>query len=241
MKQNIFISGFLIFLIMSSCCVYHPQTIDIPLIKNKNDLRIDGGISFVPTVHATISYGLTNKIAIQAFGSTGSDYRKYFQIAPGIYKDFGNRRVMELYGGFGSGYGNAYKDSNPGRMYGNYQLYFLQYNLGKYSTKSGHVDFGFGIRTGYFHSNLNEHNYYHDSPGSENEPFINYKENSILVEPLAFFRVGGEKVKFSLKVGGCKIIKLAHPDIYIPARNLNVGFGINFSPKMNKDNIKKQE
>ncbi|OFY62185.1 MAG: hypothetical protein A2V64_00960 [Bacteroidetes bacterium RBG_13_43_22] len=67
MKQNNFISGFLIFLMMTSCCVYHPQTIDIPLIKKKNDLRVDAGISFVPAVHATISYGLTNKIAIQAF------------------------------------------------------------------------------------------------------------------------------------------------------------------------------
>jgi hypothetical protein len=241
MEKNLLICGFLVSLMISSCCVYHPQTTDIPLIKNKHDLRLDAGFSVIPTVHATISYGLTKTIAIQAFGSIGSDNFKYFQIAPGLYKDFGNNRVMELYGGFGSGYGDAYKDSNPGRMYGDYQLYFLQYNLGKYSTKSGYFDFGFGIKTGYFHSNLNEHNYYHDKPGSENEPFINYKENSILVEPLAFFRVGGEKVKFSFKVGGCKIIKLAHPDIYIPACNLNVGFGINFSPKMNKGDIKKQE
>ena len=128
MKQYTFITEFLISMMMTSCCVYQPQTIDIPLIKKKNDLRIDAGISFVPTVHATISYGLTNKIAIQAFGSTGSTDRRYFQLASGIYKDFGNRRVMELYGGFGSGYGNAYKDANPGRIYGNYQLYFLQYN-----------------------------------------------------------------------------------------------------------------
>ena len=224
---------------MTSCCVYQPQTTDIPLIKDKNDLRIDAGISLIPTVHATISYGLTKNVAVQAFGSIGSDDRKYFQLAPGFYKDFGNRRVMELYAGFGSGYGDAYKDYNPGRMYGNYQLYFLQYNLGKYSTKSGHFDFGFGIKTGYFHSNLTDQNYY--NRGSENGPFIKYKENSILIEPLAFFRVGGEKVKFSFKVGGCWIIKLANPDIYIPTQNLNVGLGINFSPKMNKGDIKKQE
>ena len=148
---------------------------------------------------------------------------------------------MELYGGFGSGYGDAYNNANPGRIKGDYQLYFLQYNFGKYSTKSGHFDFGVGIKTGYFHSDLYEHNYYQNKLGSENDPFINYKENSILVEPLAFFRVGGEIVKFSFKVGGCKIIKLAHPDIYIPAINLNVGIGINFSPKMNKGDNKNQE
>jgi hypothetical protein len=224
---------------MTGCCVYHPQTTDIPLIKEKNDLRIDAGISFIPTIHTTVSYGLTKKIAIQTFGSIGSDERKYFHIAPGIYKDFGNHIVMELYGGAGYGYGNAYKDANPGNMYGNYQLYFLQYNFGRYSTKSGHFDFGFGMKTGYFHSNLTDQNYY--SRGPENGPLITYKENSILVEPLAILRTGGEKVKFSLKAGGCQIFKLAHPDIYIPSLRFNVGLGINFTPKLNFDNAKTQK
>ena len=231
MKQNVFVLAFSFLLLIAGCCVYHPQTTDIPLIKGKNDLRIDAGFSFVPTVHSTISYGLTKKIAIQVFGSTGGYERKYFHIAPGIYKTYENHMVMELYGGFGYGYGNAYKDANPGRLYGNYQLYFLQYNIGKYSSKSGHFDFGLGIKSGYFHSNFTDRNYY--VRGNEAGPFINYKENSILIESLAFFRVGGEKVKFSFKVGACQIYKLANPDRYIPTATLNIGLGLNYSPKFN--------
>lgn len=202
---------------------------DIPLIKRKNDLRIDAGVSLIPTIHSTISYGLTNKIAIQAFGSTGGDDRKYFHIAPGIYKAYENHIAMELYGGFGYGYGDAYKDSNPGHLYGNYRLYFLQYNFGTYSDRSGHIDFGFGIKSGYFHSAFTDRNYY--AWVNETGPYIKYKEKSILIEPSAFFRVGGEKLKFSFKLGGCRIIKLSNPDIYIPFERLNIGLGLNYSPE----------
>ncbi len=233
------IFGFLISLLVTGCCVYHPQTTDIPLIKGKNDLRIDAGISLIPTVHATISYGLTKAVALQAFGTIGSDSRQYFQFAPGLYKDLGNRRVMELYGGFGTGYGNAYKDAHPGNMYGDYQLYFLQYNIGRYAVRRGEGEFGFGIKTGYFHSNLTDRNYY--AFISESGPFIKYKENSFLVEPMVFYRIGGERVKFTLKAGFCKLFKLSNPDNYIPFMNLNLGFGINFSPKMKRAEIKNQD
>jgi hypothetical protein len=40
------------------------MTTDIPLISGKNDLRVDAGISVVPSVNATVSYGLTNNVAI---------------------------------------------------------------------------------------------------------------------------------------------------------------------------------
>jgi len=65
MKNKLIINGFLISLMMSSCIVYHPMTTDIPLISEKNDLRVDAGISIVPSANATVSYGLTDKIAIQ--------------------------------------------------------------------------------------------------------------------------------------------------------------------------------
>lgn len=229
MKRKFFVPPLLLFLSFSSCCVYHPQTADIPLIIKKNDLRIDAGISLVPTIHSTISYGLTNKIAIQAFGSTGGDDRQYFHFASGLYKVYENQNVMELYGGFGYGYGDAYKDSNPGHLYGNYQLYFLQYNFGHYSNKSGHLEFGFGIKSGYFHSELTDRNYY--SWRSETGPYLSYKENGILIEPSAFFRLGGERLKFSFKAGGCRIFKITNPDNYIPTTDINIGLGLNYAPK----------
>jgi hypothetical protein len=229
MKQLIVITGSLIWLLLNGCCVYQPQPTDIPLIRHKNDLRIDAGISSMPGIHSTLSYGLTKKIALQVFGSYGSDKARYFQVATGIYKAYENRKVLELYGGFGAGYGDAYRDANPGHLSGPYRLYFLQGNAGKYSNKSGHFEYGLGIKTGILHTNLTDHNYY--NAGTDSGPFSQYKENSLLLEPMVFLRVGGEKVKFSFKIGGCKIFKFANPDRYIPTSNINIGLGISFSSK----------
>jgi hypothetical protein len=229
MKKHVFITGSMICLFLGACCVYQPQPTDIPLIRHKNDTRVDAGISSIPGVHSTISYGLTKKIALQVFGSYGSDKAKYFQFSPGIYKAYENRKVLELYGGFGAGYGDAYRDANPGHLKGAYQLYFLQGNVGKYSSKSGHFECGIGLKAGILHTNLKDQNYYND--GLDDGSYTMYKENSILAEPMAFLRAGGEKVKFSLKLGVCKIFKLAHPDLYIPANNFNLGLGISVSSK----------
>ena len=112
------------------------------------------GFLFYHQLHATISYGLTNKISLQTFGSLGPDDRYYFQGAAGIFKKYGDQKVMELYGGFGNGYGRAYRDANPGDLLGNYQVYFLQLNYGKIDCKFANMDYGFGLKTGFLHSDL---------------------------------------------------------------------------------------
>jgi hypothetical protein len=89
---------------------------------------------------------ITDKIAIQGFGSIGSDGSYYFQAATGLYKNKGNSRVLELYGGVGYGYGDAYKDANPGNLFGDYQLYYGQLNYGKISNERSHFEIGFGIK-----------------------------------------------------------------------------------------------
>ena len=226
MKNKIILYGILIALIMTSCVVYHPQTIDIPLISEKNDLRIDGGISIVPSAHATISYGLSDKIAIQVFGSIGSDDRYYFQAATGLYKNLGNHKVMEFYGGFGYGYGNAYNDANPGNLLGDYQLYFAQWNYGKIASEISNMEIGIGIKSGYLHSNLTDKNYYDWT--SETGPFDNYSDNSFLIEPTGFIRLGGEKLKFSIKLGSSLIYKFTNTDKNLPYSYLNLGIGINY-------------
>ncbi len=220
------IFGFFLIMIMTSCVVYHPQTADIPLINKKNDLRVDVGVSIVPSAHATISYGLTEKIAIQGFGSIGSDEKNYFQVATGIFKGKENSRVLELYGGFGYGYGNAFKDANGGHLLGDYQLYFGQLNYGKVASESSNFEIGFGFKTGYLYSKLNDENYYDWI--SEAGPYKTYYDESILFEPTGFIRLGGNKLKFSLKLGGTLIYKFTNTDKYLPYSFINLGFGINY-------------
>ncbi|MDX9905668.1 MAG: hypothetical protein RBS55_03675 [Bacteroidales bacterium] len=218
--------GSFLTIMLSGCIVYHTQTTDIPLINHKNDLRIDAGASIVPSVHATISYGLTDKVAIQGFGTIGTDDRYYFQAATGLYKNNTNSRVLELYGGFGYGYGNAYRDANPGNLLGDYQLYFVQLNYGKIANELSNFEIGFGIKAGYLHSNLTDRNYYKWI--SETGPYITYHDESLLIEPVGFIRTGGKKLKFSVKLGGTLIQKFTNSDKSIPYDFINLGLGINF-------------
>ena len=212
--------------IMTSGIVYQPQTVDIPLISKKNDLRIDAGVSILPSANATVSYGLTDKIALQTYGSVGADEKYYFQGAVGIYKKYNNQKIMELYSGFGYGYGSAYKDANPGDLYGNYQQYFLQLNYGKVDCKIANMDYGFGLKAGLLHSNLTDDNYYDFY--SETGPFITYHDNSLLIEPTMFLRFGGEKLKFNIKLGSCWIYKFTNTDKEFPYSFINLGLGLNY-------------
>jgi hypothetical protein len=232
-----FLTGVLLLITVNACVVYHPQSSDIPLIDKKNDLRIDGGISIIPSAQATISYGLTKNLALQTFGSIGFDHRYYFQMAPGLYKSLGNQNVIEFYTGFGYGYANIQHDPlasdiweyHGGKLFGNYQLYFAQFNWGKKRNQTGGIDWGFGIKTGLFHSNLTDLNYF--AIYSDTGPFPAYKHYNILIEPMWFFRTGSERIKFSYKLGFAGLIKTGESHKNIPYAGINMGFGINFTPK----------
>jgi len=226
MKIRVLIFGIIISLLFTGCIVYQPQMVDIPLISKKNDLRVDAGVSLPSSANATISYGFTDKIAIQGFGSISADDRYYFQAATGLYKNKGNNRVLELYGGFGYGYGNAYKDANPGNLLGDYQLYFGQVNYGKIASESSNFEIGFGIKTGYLHSNLTDKNYYNWI--SETGPYKTYHDESLLFEPVGFIRIGGQKLKFSVKLGGTMIYKFTNTNRSLPYSHINLGLGINY-------------
>ncbi len=207
-------------------CVYYSQTTDIPLISEKNDLRVDAGISLLPSANASISYGLTDKIAIHAYGSIGPDEKYFFQAATGIYKNKVNNRLLEFYGGYGYGFGNASKHSLEGNLRGDYQLYFGQLNYGKIASEVSNLEIGFGIKSGYLRSNLEDQNYYDFS--SEKGPYKTYQDESILLEPVGFIRIGGEKLKFSIKLAGTIIYKFTNKDKSLPYSVINLGLGINY-------------
>lgn len=226
MKISIIVIGFLSSFIMSSCIVYTPLIADIPLISEKNDLRIDAGISIVPSANATVSYGLTHNIAVQGFGSIGSDDRYYLHAATGFFKKTGNNKILEFYAGFGYGYGNAYNDANPGNLLGDYQLYFGQFNYGEIASENSNLEIGFGIKTGYLHSNLTDENYYNWT--SEDGPFNKYHDESILFEPTGFIRLGGDRLKFSIKLGGTLVYKFTNTDKSLPYSYVNLGLGLNY-------------
>lgn len=226
MKNKFWITGFMLSLLLSGCVIYNPQMTDIPLIAHKGDTRLDAGISILTSAHATVSYGLTDKIAIQGFGSVGEDGRNYFQGAAGIYKNLSNNTVLETYTGFGYGHGVGFPYAGDGRVIGNYQLYFGQVNYGKIASENSNFEAGVSLKVGYLHSNLTDENYYEYT--SEYGPFGKLKDESILFEPSAFIRMGGKKIRFNLKVGGAFINKFTNTDKKLPYSHVNIGLGINY-------------
>ena len=147
-----------IFVSFTGCALYYPQTPDIPLISHKNDIRIDAWVSSMISANLTASYGLTNHLAIQAYGDIKDKF--FYHGALGYYTHFGNNNILELYDGAGNGYGEAFNDARPGKLLGRYQLYFTQFNIGKIEYLGGHQDLGFGLKTGFMHARLTDKNYF---------------------------------------------------------------------------------
>ncbi|MGM0407865.1 MAG: hypothetical protein ACQERU_07760 [Bacteroidota bacterium] len=171
------------------------------MIKEKNDLRVDAGVSSAADATATVSYGLADKMAVQGFGSYGSDNKHYLQGAVGYYKNTGNNKIMEWYAGMGAGYAEVSESDGPGDLFGNYYLGFTQFNFGKVNSNFAHMDYGIGFKTGYLQASLTDRNYYniyHIGDNMQEYLYPTLKDKAILFQPAAFARIGGEKLKFSL-------------------------------------------
>ncbi len=232
--QNIFknyqpyLSLILSSLLMLSCVAYQPQTVDIPLIHEKEDLRIDAGLSLVKgNFGGTFSYGISDKTAVQVHGNTMIDgtAHNYIQVAGGYYKHYNNDAVLELYGGLG--YGKIYARSPPsgGHIDGSQQLYFTQLNFGKISIDNGKIDLGIGLKTGLLLSEIQDNNYFYNT----NERDLKYNYSMLLAEPTAFIRFGGERIKFNLKAGAVAMHELSSSNQSFPYSWWNLGFGVNFN------------
>ena len=210
-KTTYFFATMLIFL--SSCAVYYPQPVDIPLISEKGDLRIDAGGLLVSGVlvggHSTVSYGITNVLAAQVYASLDLVGRSYIQFAPGLFNSFENDRVIEFYGGYGFG-----ADS----WGGSYQLAFSQFNIGKVGTRFEH---GFGLKGGYIFAQ-NELYIHRNSP----------QENGWLIEPSVMLRYGNERVKFSTRINFLWTESIPREN-YMPL-TMSVGVNINLNTRTSK-------
>ena len=220
---------------LTGCAVW-PKTVDIPLIKEKNDLRIDAGIALIPAANATVSYGLTDKIAVQTFGGIDVDGLHYFQGAAGLFKDRGNNFITEWYAGVGTGISNVFK--GPGRLKGDYQLYFMQFNIGKLSGRFLNSDYGFGLKAGYLRTHLKDKGYFGYYSTKENYPYPVQKDNCMAIEPAAFIRFGKGKLRFNIKMGGLVFFQFTNRDKRIPAGFFNAGIGLDyyFNTKRKKSN-----
>ncbi|MDO9153505.1 MAG: hypothetical protein Q7U47_07350 [Paludibacter sp.] len=75
---------------------------------------------------------------------------------------------------------------------------------------------------------MEDDNYYYDDPLTYFQRALYYIDHSLLLEPTAFWRFGGERLKVSFKIGSSFIFKLTNRDRNFPFSPLNFGIGLNY-------------
>lgn len=202
----------------ASCSIYHPQAVDIPLINHAEDARVDASVGIstwvlpdVFTLNTTVSYGFNDWLAGQVHFNYGGE-NVYAQLAPGAYHPLGEHSVVETYVGFGMG--GAWRDgisssdanSNDTTSFkeynysGKFMLPFAQVNLGWHDLTDAHIDLAFGLKVGAYLPDFNYKKYDEGGnliAGGDGD----YTTGNLLVEPQFLFRIGGEHVRFNVKVG----------------------------------------
>lgn len=196
---------------LASCTVYHPQSVDIPLIEHRGEARVDVAANlstflFTPnvvSVGATASYGATDWLSAQLHvnGGTGN---YYLQAAPGVYSKWGEKGVVECYAGLGfGGASSEYTDTpRPTHEYhGRFLLPFVQANGGW--RHLGAFELALGLKVGAFCPDYTYVSFsYDDETGAQSvRERTFYDTPNLLVEPQMQVRVGSERLKFTLRLG----------------------------------------
>ena len=207
-------------LLATSCGVYSAQGTDIPLIDHRGMVNINGSLSLAH-VQGNVSVGITDHLASAASFSYAERRKYYTQGMAGYYHPIGHG-VLELYGGFGWGYGRQYYDPDPAEgAKGQYQLYFAQADYGWNNLANNHIDLGFSLKTGMLHSDL--HRIGSSTYHTELAP-----SNHLLLEPSVQFRVGGQHLKFSITLAYSFIPRHGWDSpAYFPYDPLNLLLGLN--------------
>lgn len=214
-RINLALSATLL-LTLTGCSIYHPQAVDIPLINHAGDGRIDAAVGVsafvlpdVVTFGGTVSYGFNDWFAGQAHLNYGGD-NIYGQLAPGAYLPLGAKSVLEGYVGLGAG--SSWR--NPTDMTdlpdtatatgtygytGGYLLPFAQANIGWHDLTRAHIDLALGLKAGAFCPDFRYERF--DENGNHMPEYDEfYRTANMLFEPQLQFRIGGQYVKYCLRV-----------------------------------------
>jgi len=213
---------------LQSCVVYSPQTPLIPLMKDTNELQIEGGISLVTAINASIAYSPIPHYAFQIFGNLQPDNFYYTQGAVGRFWTLNENKVVELYGGFGNGNFNEGNEPFSRSLKGNYYIPYLQCNFGKRNTKFLNMDYGISFKTGIIYSKSVERIYKY-SNSSNSVSYNDRKDYGLLFEPEFFIRYGLKHIKFDFKYSDAWIQEFSKSKGYISCNFIgNLGVGLHY-------------
>ena len=221
-------------LFATSCVVYHPHNVDIPLLHQKGELEVDANCSLsVPLLegsafNATVSYAPLNHVGVQVAGSFSDINSFYAQAAAGGFIPMGNA-VLEGYVGYG--YGTSVhntpqkKDDTHYRVDGHYGLLFGQLNLGWVNLANGIFDIGFGLKGGILSPDFDKKRVLENGETEFMESFIGH---NYLLQPQIMVRTGWKQMKFSFNIGYAYLTDWPEENNYFNYEHISIGLGVHF-------------
>ncbi|KWW32026.1 MAG: hypothetical protein AUK63_122 [bacterium P3] len=201
-------------ILFAGCSIYHPQSVDIPLINHNGDTRVDASAALswmvIPstfTVNGTVTHGFNDWLSGQLHANYGGN-NFYVQAAPGTYYPTGDHSVLEGYAGIG--FGGAWSDevesnsgsanSNSFAYNGTFLLPFAQANFGWHDLTKAHIDIAVGLKVGAYLPRFSYHEL-GDSGEILAGTDYDYTRTNLLLEPQMLLRIGGEHLKFNIRFG----------------------------------------
>lgn len=222
----------LLVLLISSCKVYSPQSVPIPLFTEKNEVLLTGGINIPAGIAGSLAYSPFSHVCIQAYGYTSAEETYYFQGSTGFFWKNNSSTRYEFMGGYASGKGKRIKSENPSYLEGEYDIYFTQFNLGQSVNRKQNIEYGFGLKAGLFNVSINDYGFY-ESNGLDP---VSYFNKYFLLEPVALVRTGKRKIKSGVYISGTSLINLKPEQRLFPFHNLSIGFSLQYKFSLQRKN-----
>lgn len=192
----------LVVFLPSSCVMYHPHNVDIPLLQEPGEMQLDATVAMsapllIPTANISYSYAPFKYVGMEAAANL-TDWKNYhLQGAVGSYQPY-NHFVLEEYLGLAYGYShheNGTLENNHRTVEGPYRMFFSQINAGGVNLFGDNFDAGVGIRTGIVRPDWC--NSVIDSTGAAVGEVEKLDRPLFVLEPQAMVRFGWEHFMFS--------------------------------------------
>ncbi|MEP7128118.1 MAG: hypothetical protein ABI729_04590 [Chitinophagales bacterium] len=220
---------------LNSCTVtYAPNSNNVPLLQEKGELALSGGLyeaaggtqyagyelqgAYAVTHHLGLMTSLLLAGSLDVSGS-----HSFFELGSGYYHRIGTGGVFDAYGGIGFGSLHSYTSNSTAINTLNYQRFFMQPSIG-YTSRGFECAFSLrmcGLNYAAQQSAINE--YYENEYGPS--------KFSILAEPAFTLRGGWKYVKLQLQLGYS--INLTDAD-QVPYTTLSLGAYVTLNKKSYK-------
>ena len=211
--------------------MYHPHNVDIPLLHEQGDLRIDASASLTMPLldgsglNASVSYAPVNHLGLMVSGSITDPKNIYGHAAVGSFLPFG-KSVLEFY--LGAAMGHSYYTANKDAQYyvgGNYNILFGQLNYGWNNLVDDLFDIGIGLRGGM----LNPGWQYVKTNDDGTQTVAGTLTSTMpLLEPQLVLRIGSDHLKFSVNFAYSLIAGWPTDNNYFNYSRLSGGLGLNY-------------